>query len=302
LRALQRQQPERAARLFRDPLWQGIAYYRAGDYRAAARLFQQLKTPLARYDLGNALVHLGDLEGARAAYRQALAMDPGLTDARHNLALVEKALAEPAQTPDRKIPPKPGKPQGGGRPVPPKPPGSNLDSRASRGRDAQRKETKRSSQGGAPVPGEEAKRNVEVDHHKTASEPAARGEPSAGRPAAEKRGAQRQQTAHRPSTATPPGTAGDVQRKTEGHPNKRIEATTETARPKGDKGGKPRAKEAGRAGPRSSSTGQPPTPSPRPSLDRRNVDTLEIWLDAIHDDPAELLRALFRQQARGGSR
>jgi Tetratricopeptide repeat. len=93
-RALQQGNPRAAVRHFSDPLWRGIALYHAGDYAAAARLFGEVNTAMALYNRGNALVRLGDLEGARDAYRAALVRDPDLVDAGYNLQLVEQVLAE----------------------------------------------------------------------------------------------------------------------------------------------------------------------------------------------------------------
>jgi len=78
-----------AAGAFTDPVWQGIAYYRAADYRAAAERFSRVDTALAHYNRGNALMRLGDLEGARQAYERALELDPGFADARYNLGLLQ---------------------------------------------------------------------------------------------------------------------------------------------------------------------------------------------------------------------
>ncbi|MCL7461719.1 tetratricopeptide repeat protein [Pseudomonas sp. NW5] len=106
LRLLEAGQPEHAARQFRDPHWQGIAHFRAGDYEAAADAFASAAGAVAHYNRGTALTFAGDYEAARQAYRQALRDDPQFEDARHNLQHLERWLSEqptpapppPAQT------------------------------------------------------------------------------------------------------------------------------------------------------------------------------------------------------------
>lgn len=95
--------PAAAAHEFRDPDWRGIAWFRAGHYGKAAAAFAQASTPSARYNLGNALVHLGRLREALAAYDAALKANPHDADARHNRNLVlrwllaqERSRGEPA--------------------------------------------------------------------------------------------------------------------------------------------------------------------------------------------------------------
>ncbi len=98
----------------------GVALYQLGEYeRAAAELRSVLTTadPALRarawYNLGNAYVRLGRLLDARAAYREALLLDPGDRDAKFNLELVNRALLEQptaAQPPSQGAPP--GQPAG----------------------------------------------------------------------------------------------------------------------------------------------------------------------------------------------
>jgi len=85
---------EQAAKTFADPEWQAAARYRSGDYQGAAESLQGLGHADAHYNRGNALAKLGRYPEAIAAYDQALARNPGHEDARHNKALVEKALQE----------------------------------------------------------------------------------------------------------------------------------------------------------------------------------------------------------------
>ncbi|MGE6291667.1 hypothetical protein ACLH0A_20525, partial [Aeromonas media] len=63
---------QEAARAFQDPVWQGNAWYRAGDHARAVAAYGRADTATAHYNRGNALVWLGDLKGAELAYLAAL--------------------------------------------------------------------------------------------------------------------------------------------------------------------------------------------------------------------------------------
>lgn len=81
---LDRDQPAAAAEAFRDPLWRGIAQFRAGDFKSAAQAFAALDTAESAYDQANALVMLGQYEDAVKRYNHALALRPGWPDAITN--------------------------------------------------------------------------------------------------------------------------------------------------------------------------------------------------------------------------
>ncbi|WP_026375475.1 vWA domain-containing protein [Aestuariibacter salexigens] len=81
---------DHAARQFDDPLWQGSAHYRAGNYEQALEAFSQVQNADGLYNQGNALAKLGQYEQAIAAYDQALALDPGHEDAQANKELLEQ--------------------------------------------------------------------------------------------------------------------------------------------------------------------------------------------------------------------
>ncbi|MBD8525030.1 VWA domain-containing protein [Pseudomarimonas arenosa] len=70
------------------------AAYRAGDFAAAAELYQQFDSARAHYNRGNALARSGQLQQAISAYDEALKQDPALQDAEHNRAVVQQALLE----------------------------------------------------------------------------------------------------------------------------------------------------------------------------------------------------------------
>jgi len=84
----------RAASIFEDPLWRGIAQYRDGQYPAALLSFNGLSSPVAHYNRGNTLVKLGRLSEAIQAYRETLRLFPEHQNARFNLQLIETILTQ----------------------------------------------------------------------------------------------------------------------------------------------------------------------------------------------------------------
>lgn len=88
-----------AARRFRDPLWQGVALYRDGQFKEAAAAFARVAAPEAVFDRGNALLMHGKYAEAIATYDKALQLHPNWPEAQSNRALAEarrKQLAPPA--------------------------------------------------------------------------------------------------------------------------------------------------------------------------------------------------------------
>ncbi|CAB1370175.1 VWA domain-containing protein [Denitratisoma oestradiolicum] len=81
-----------AALSFADPLWRGIALYRAGRFEAAADAFAAVDSAEGHYNLGNALARLKRYPEALAAYDQALAHRPGWPQALANRTLVAGLL------------------------------------------------------------------------------------------------------------------------------------------------------------------------------------------------------------------
>ncbi len=77
----------------------GAAAYRNRSYPAAAEAFEaaghgsSLPPGAAAYNLGNARYRAGDKAGALEAWREALRLDPGNSDARYNYELTRKELA-----------------------------------------------------------------------------------------------------------------------------------------------------------------------------------------------------------------
>jgi Ca-activated chloride channel homolog len=82
----------RAAKLFVDPMWSGIAAYRAYDFLAAAEAFRKVDTVEGRFALGNAEAQNHAYERAIKAYEDVLQQQPGNAAAKTNLTIVRQAL------------------------------------------------------------------------------------------------------------------------------------------------------------------------------------------------------------------
>ena len=96
-RLLQAQRPKEAAKRFSDPHWRGQALYQAGDYAAAAEQFASDDSATSLYNRGNALARSNELEAAVDAYERALELQPDLSQAQTNKALVEQLLRQREQ-------------------------------------------------------------------------------------------------------------------------------------------------------------------------------------------------------------
>jgi Ca-activated chloride channel family protein len=81
-----------AARAFENPLWKGVACYRTGDFNAAVLQFATVDTPEGYFNLGDAYAHLGKLDQAAKSFSAALRQRPGFIVAKENLALVQSLI------------------------------------------------------------------------------------------------------------------------------------------------------------------------------------------------------------------
>jgi Ca-activated chloride channel homolog len=81
-----------AAKLFANPMWRGIAAYRAYDFLTAAKEFTRVETVEGRFALGNAQAQNHAYEKAIKAYDQVLKAQPGNFAAKTNRAIVQAAL------------------------------------------------------------------------------------------------------------------------------------------------------------------------------------------------------------------
>jgi Ca-activated chloride channel family protein len=89
-----------AARRFRDPPWQGVALYRAGQFKEAAAALARADTPESEFNRGNALLMLGKYTEAIASYDRALQFRPAWPEATANRALAEARRKQLAPSED----------------------------------------------------------------------------------------------------------------------------------------------------------------------------------------------------------
>ncbi len=76
--------PVDAAQAFSDPIWRGVALFRAGDFKGATQAFAARDTADGAFDQGNALVMLGQYDDALKRYDRALALRPDWPEAVKN--------------------------------------------------------------------------------------------------------------------------------------------------------------------------------------------------------------------------
>ncbi len=96
-RLIARQRYAEAAKHFPDPLRQGVALYRAGQFKEAAAAFARVDSAEAAFERGNALLMHGKYSDAIASYDRALHQHPDWREAKANrdLAEVRRKMLEP---------------------------------------------------------------------------------------------------------------------------------------------------------------------------------------------------------------
>lgn len=82
---------------FSDPLWRASAHYKAGDFEAALKGFEQDSSANGLYNQGNALMHLGKIDKAIKRYQEALVLKADFPEASRNLALAQQAKQDKKQ-------------------------------------------------------------------------------------------------------------------------------------------------------------------------------------------------------------
>lgn len=82
----------RAAELFEDPMWQGAAAYRAGQYALAAETYGRLGTATGFFNRGNAFMKSFDYGKAIDAYELTVSEAPDWPEAQDNLELARYVL------------------------------------------------------------------------------------------------------------------------------------------------------------------------------------------------------------------
>lgn len=88
-----------AAEVFRNPLQRGTAFYRNGDFKAAAAAFGQDDSVISLYNRANALLMQGKYDNAISNYELVLLIKSDWLEARENLALA-RARKEKIKPPE----------------------------------------------------------------------------------------------------------------------------------------------------------------------------------------------------------
>jgi Ca-activated chloride channel homolog len=91
-RHFQRGEYAAAAKAFRDPMWQGAAWYRAAEFEKAAQAFARRDTAEAHFNQGDAWLMRGKYATAIACYDRALEKRPGWKEATENRTLAAARL------------------------------------------------------------------------------------------------------------------------------------------------------------------------------------------------------------------
>ncbi len=86
-RLMEREQFEAAAETFREPMRQGVAWFRAGEFKKAEQAFAREATPEAEYNRGNCLIMQGKYDEAIERFDRALELRPNWEEAETNRAI-----------------------------------------------------------------------------------------------------------------------------------------------------------------------------------------------------------------------
>ncbi|MBB3179248.1 VWA domain-containing protein [Variovorax sp. Sphag1AA] len=99
-----------AAARFEDPMWRGIALYRAGRYGEAVQSFALVDSAESDFNQGNALALQGRFAPAVTRYQEALKRRPDWAEAKANLEKVRKMIPpnEDEQQQDEELKPNKG--------------------------------------------------------------------------------------------------------------------------------------------------------------------------------------------------
>jgi Ca-activated chloride channel family protein len=95
-RLMNRGEFQAAAETFRDPMRQGVAWFRAGEFEKAEQAFARLGTVDAEFNRGNCLIMRGKYDEAVERFDRALELNPELEAARinRNIAIARAKLVE----------------------------------------------------------------------------------------------------------------------------------------------------------------------------------------------------------------
>lgn len=88
---------QEASQAFRDRKWQAASHYKAKNYEAAEKLYEEDHTADGYYNYGNSLAQQEKIDEAIAAYDKALELQPDHEDALHNKKLLEEQKQQQSQ-------------------------------------------------------------------------------------------------------------------------------------------------------------------------------------------------------------
>ncbi len=83
-----------AAKTYADPWRAGVAQYRNGDFKEAAKTFARVPGAIGAYNQGNANLMHGAYSAAMASYDRALGFKPGWKEALDNKAVAQARQAQ----------------------------------------------------------------------------------------------------------------------------------------------------------------------------------------------------------------
>ncbi|WP_417850835.1 tetratricopeptide repeat protein [Thalassoglobus sp.] len=83
-RLMSQEKFKQAAQTYQDPMRQGTAWYRAGEFEKAVQAFGRINTPEASFNQGNAWMLLGKYDQAVKSFDSALKKRPDWTEAHEN--------------------------------------------------------------------------------------------------------------------------------------------------------------------------------------------------------------------------
>lgn len=80
-----------------DPAWSGVGLYKKGNYKEAAKAFEEAPGVSGRYNAATSLIHAGEYQKAIDKLNEVLEEQPDHEKARHNLDVAQQlvALQEP---------------------------------------------------------------------------------------------------------------------------------------------------------------------------------------------------------------
>ncbi|MBF0425400.1 MAG: VWA domain-containing protein [Magnetococcales bacterium] len=275
-RALEAGDAARAAGLFTDPAWRGMAQAQAGD-PAAAETFGQWPSADGFYNRGNLLARQGHLPEALQAYDEALQRAPTMEDAKVNRGLVEKALQKQRQEPQHQQ----QAAQGGKKSESEKDPAAGTGAKGSSQEGEQNRSTPNQQQ--AAQKGKEGKEGKEQK------------DPTTGARQSGQEGGHNQANPGRKDAAAQ-NDATEKGEKNGDDATTPAQSTREEGSPSSPQADAPGKTEGAEAQARSRAY----TPNDTP-LQAEQRQALEQWLQRIPDDPGGLLRRkfLFEQRRRG---